>query len=210
MIAEGVVAKFAMDNPQYATYFASPTSTTEFSVSKGYLGALIHQLKQNEKSDGKLLEKIGCYLFMHIPGCTPAPNLVTDDRATQQDVVIRNLAPNTNLSSETFGRYFAIEAKDTQTPVGSAACGYFLLRLKLMHMKFGIILSRIGISGQDQDDKAARSIIRRGFHEDGILCIVLTLKDLEHLADGKNTLRNMLFERVEEFRFGSRSNKSSE
>jgi hypothetical protein len=210
--AEDVVVEFATRHPQYASMFAYPTSEVEFPISPGYLDVLLRDIEDDKQ--GKNLEYVACYLFMHIPGCTPAHNLSDLDGTMQTDVVIRNLTPQGNLSAETFGRHFIIECKNWAVPIGSPECGYFLHRIHIMHFNFGVILAKNGITGSqkaqfarrvafgDSDVEAARQLIRRSFHEDGVTCIVLTLDHLQKLANESTTLRAILFEEIEQFRYG--------
>lgn len=203
--AEEVVVKFAIRYPEYASMFAYPTGEIEFPVSPGYLSTLCEDIENDPQ--GKKLEYIACFLFLHIPGCTPAHDLLDQDRAMQTDVVIRNLTPHSSLAAETFGRYFVIECKNLAAKVGSAECGYFLHRIHLMHFTFGVMLAKEGVTGSPEKDKgdeeAARQLIRRCYHEDGLTCIVLSLHHLQRLSEESTTLRAMLFEEIERFRFGS-------
>ncbi len=200
--AEDVVTKFAIKSPQYASMFAYPTNEVEFPLSPGYLETLLAEI-DNDKQ-GKKLEHIACYLFIHIPGCTPTHNLLDEDQTMQTDVVIRNLTPQGNLVAETFGRHFIIECKNWTSGVGSPECGYFLHRIQLQHSSFGVMLAREGITGKDQpnDESAARQLIRRSFHEHNLTCIVISLHHLQRLADETISLRTMMFEEIERFRFG--------
>lgn len=214
--AEDVVTKFVIDHPEYASLFAYPTTEVEFPISNGYLQTLFDEIEEGDL-EGKRFEYLACYLFMHIPGCTPAHNLLDEDKAGQTDVVIRNLTPQSNLIAETFGRHFIIECKSWDKSVGSPECGYFLHRIHLMHFIFGVMFTKEGITGDPKpnfknntvsDETAARQLIRRSFHEDGVTCIVLSYTDLKQLL-GEVTFRAMLFQKIEEFRFGRASLKGN-
>jgi hypothetical protein len=201
--AENVVVRFAIAYPEWASVFAYPTNEVEFPVSPGYLSYLLENLDKGDK--GKNLEFVACYLFLHIPGCTPTHNLTDLQQTWQTDAIIRNLTPQSNLVAETFGRHFAIECKNWAKRVGSPECGYFLQRIRLMHFSFGVMLAKDGITGNPKgkkDETAARQLIRRTFHENGTLCIVLSQKHLEALRDENTTLWAMLLKEIEEFRFG--------
>lgn len=219
--AEDVIVTFVINHPEYASMFAYPTNEVEFPVSPGYLSCLLKSIDDDRQ--GKKLEHIACYLFMHLPGCTPAYDLRDEEQVMQTDVVIRNLTPQSNLIAETFGRQFAIECKNWSYPVGSSECGYFLHRLQLTHCSLGVILSKNGVTGSHSmmyceegsqirieknpdDEKSAKQLIRRSYHEIGITCIVLKLNDLLKLVQEETTLRNILFERIEQFRFGLSKN----
>lgn len=204
--AEDVVTEFAIKFPQYASMFAYPTNEVEFPLSPGYLETLLGEIEKDKQ--GKKLEYIACYLFMHIPGCTPAHNLLDKDQTMQTDVVIRNLTQQGNLVAETFGRHFIIECKNWTPAIGTPECGYFLQRMQLQHANFGVMLSRNGITGKgskedkSKDETAARQLIRRSFHEHNLTCVVINLKQLKELAKETITLRSILFDEIEHFRFG--------
>lgn len=206
--AEDVVLELATEHPKYATLFAQPTNETEFPISPGYFDLLLKDI--DDDKHGKKLEYLTSYLFLHIPGCTPAKNLLDEKKAMETDLVIRNLTLQSNLVAETFGRHFAIECKNWTNRVGSSQVGYFLHRLSLMHFSFGIMLTQNGITGLNKDnlydEQAAKEMIRRTYHENGITCIVLDRNHLNEIRNGQ-TLRAILFEEIERFRFGvSRNN----
>lgn len=52
------------------------------------------------------------------------------------------------------------------------------------------------------EEQAARSLIRRAFHEDGSVCVVIDRNDLQGIADGAISFYWLLHSRYEEFRFG--------
>ncbi len=80
--------------------------------------------------------------------------------------------------------------------------GYFLYRMRLTHSRFGVILCRKGITGSKKKETAARSLVRKAFHEDGSICIVIDHDDIERLSDTQTTLWALLLERIESVRFG--------
>ncbi len=43
--------------------------------------------------------------------------------------------------------------------------GYFLYRIRLTHAHFGVIFAKTGITGDEDQEKAAYSLIRKAFHE---------------------------------------------
>ena len=202
--AEDVILQLATQYPQYATSFAYPTNETEFPISPGYFDLLLHEI-DNDK-EGKNLENLASHLFLHLPGCTPAKNLLDIDNAMETDLMIRNLTPQSNLITEVFGRHFAVECKNWTSVVDSVTVGYFLHRLGLLHFSFGIMLSPNNITGtnysNDLVDKSARAHIRRSYHETSTTCIVLDRNHLEQIKNEEATLRAILFEELERFRFG--------
>ncbi|MCI0562084.1 MAG: hypothetical protein MN733_26655, partial [Nitrososphaera sp.] len=101
------------------------------------------------------------------------------------------------------GRHFLVECKNWDESVGVRDVGYFLYRMRLTHCSFGVIFAKDNISGKKgKGEIAARSLIRRAFHEDGNTCVVLDRNDLEGLAKRETTFWSMLLSKIELFRFG--------
>ncbi|MCL4250407.1 MAG: hypothetical protein KJ065_19810 [Anaerolineae bacterium] len=209
--AEEVIRQFAAKSLQYSHILAQNTLTTEFPLSKGYYQSLLDDVA-NAESEGRdhtskknSLERLASYLFLLLPGCIPRLNV--RNQSSETDVVIRNLISNSNLLAEIFGRYFIAECKNWEKPVGVPDVGYFLYRMRLTHSSFGVLFAKNGITGAENDRKkaeeiAAKRLIRNAYHEDKILCVVLTLNDLKRLRKGSTTFRSLLLELSEEFRFG--------
>src|SRR5690606_15446680 len=132
---------------------------------------------------------------------------VQDEKQTAEiDLVVRNLQPNANLMADILGRYFIVECKNWDKPVGSRDVGYFLNKIRQSHASFGVIFSREGITGDGDEEKAAKELTRRAFHEDKSVCIVISRSDLRRLQNGETTFRTLLLELFEEFRFGRPKN----
>lgn len=74
--------------------------------------------------------------------------------------------------------------------------------MRLAHVRFGIILTRLGITGKENEETAARALIRKAFHEDDITCIVLNEEDLKNLLNGQSSFWRILLENIERLRFG--------
>lgn len=205
--AEDIVTRFTSSDKVHAHLFASTSSISNYPLSKGYLRGLIDSIKaqtQTTKAKGDALEDLASYLFLLIPGWLPRRNLLQEDWAFETDIVVNNLNPGANLTSELLGRNFLAECKNWETNrVGVSEVGYFLYRMRLTHSKFGVIFTRSGISGMKEGDRAAKSLIKRAFHEDGSICIVLDENDLESLADGEFSFWSLLLSRIEQTRFGT-------
>src|SRR5690606_9599447 len=160
-----------------------PSLRVEFPLSEPYYEILLDEFVtaesegKNQKELKESFERLASYLFMLIPGCVPRKNVKDENQTHETDIVVRNLNPNGNLIAEVFGRYFVAECKNWKVEkVGSPEVGYFLQKMKLMHAKFGVLFARNGITGDKnnkEEETAARQLIRRSFHEDKTLCVVL-------------------------------------
>lgn len=201
---EEVIRRFALGEVMGAHLLAEAASMREFPLSPAYFQVLldrVHSPTVNAQEKGDALEDLAFYLFLLLPGCVPRRNLLDEDLAFESDIVVRNLNQVANLTAELLGRHFLVECKNWEKSVGVRDVGYFLYRMRLTHARFGIIFSKGGISG-GSDEKAACALIRRAFHEDGSVCVVVDNEDLINLAQGKNTFWWMLLEGVEVLRFG--------
>ncbi len=208
--AEEVVRRFAVREVGGTHILAEASSLREFHLSPPYFAALLKRARSAEtpKEKGDTLEDFAFALFLLLPGCVPRRNLVDEDWAFESDIVVRNLDQTANLTAELFGRHFLVESKNWRKSVGVGDVGYFLYRMRLTHAQFGIIFSESGVSG-GRIEKAARALVRRAFHEDGSICVVIDGSDLTHLAEGYESLWWMLLEKIEKLRFGGPRNVRS-
>jgi hypothetical protein len=200
--AEEVLCKFAQSKAGYV--IAETFSVKEFPVSQGYFNALYKQANDSNgaRSKGVSLEDLALYLLMLLPGCVPHKNVLAEQRMFESDVLIHNLSPASTVITDLFGRHFLIECKNRKEKADSAIIGYFLYRMKLTHTRFGIIFSKSGITG-GKNHEAAHELTRRAFHEDHLICVLISNEDLEKF--GRGTEINfwwLLLEKIEALRFG--------
>jgi hypothetical protein len=182
----------------------------EFPISRAHLNTLINSANSNEATNkGPNLENLACYLFLSFGSCMPMPNVKDIDDVSQHDLVVFNYGTNVGTFASRFGQHFLVECKNTVARADSAVVAYFLQRMMLTHSKFGVILSKYGVTGDgtghkpERAEKYARALIRRAFHEHNITCLVLSLADIEELAQGKfPSVSSMLFQLANEFQFG--------
>lgn len=199
---EDVVRQLIIGQSEFSFYLAQHSELLEFPLSRSYFGALlsgVEKAKSNiEKKES--LETLASYLFALVPGLLPLPNV--QDQTFEIDLVVRNFDPLANLRAEMFGRQFIVECKNWKEAVGVRDVGYFLYRMRLTHVHFGVIFSKHGISGKGDESRDATNLIRRAYHEDHSICVVITLDDLKALGRGETTFHVLLLRRIEEIRFG--------
>ncbi len=202
--AEDVVVRFALETPQFNSVFSGKSLTDEYSLSPAYYEALLNETKcaSDPNQKGKSLEKLASYLFLLVPGWMPSRNVTAEKLTFETDIVVRNQNPSGGVTSEVFGRYFIAECKNWENPVGSRDVGYFLYKMHLTHASFGILFSGPGITGEQADERAAKDLIRRAFHEDSAVCIIISMKHLEQLLTKETTFRSLILQLSEDFRFG--------
>jgi len=215
--AEDVIVRFGLEYHRFAQLLAQDSFVAEFPLSKPYFNELLERARvavegkdnaekgKKAQDKGQALEYLASYLFLLIPGWVPLRNRQDEDQTFEHDIVVRNFNQSIPMA-DLVGRHFLVECKNWQaTSVGSPCAGYFLYRMQLTHAKFGVIFAWAGITGKETDEpveKHARSLIRKAFHENGNMCIVLEKKRLDKLASGTTTFWSLLLELIEEFRFG--------
>jgi hypothetical protein len=206
---EDIIRDFFINNTQYHYILGGNSDSNAFPICKPYYSLLLNDVtkdyKRNENHErGKALERLASYLFLLIPGCVPRQNVKDVDNTHETDLVILNRHPTSNLATELFGRHILVECKNWSESVGVPEVGYFLHNIHLMHGSFGVLFAREGISGSrnSKDEIEARQLIRRTFHENHTLCVVVTRNDLERLRDENITFRDLLIQLADEFRFG--------
>jgi hypothetical protein len=202
---EDLVTKFAFRTPDHAQVFATPTFEFEYPLNAAYLTALISAGNEEGISDqekGRRFEDVATYLFILLPGLVPRRNVLEEDRGFETDIVVRDLTPNSTVVSELLGRHFLVECKSWAVPVGVADVGYFLYRIRITHARFGVLFARHGITGNEHQQTAAHSLLRKAFHEDGTVCIVIEQDAIDSLANGEESAWAMILERIERLRFG--------
>lgn len=200
--AEEVICRFAQKKAGYT--LADTASSREFPVSPAYLQSLLNLVRSNENTTdkGKSLEYLALYLMLLLPGCVPHKNVLAEQKIFETDVLVNNLSPTPTVVTELLGRQFLIECKNRKEKMSVSEIGYFLYRMKLTHIKFGIVFSPQGISGIDKKE-AGFELIRRAYQEDDLICVVMRDSDLNDLVKGNQLyFWWMLLGKIEELRFG--------
>lgn len=203
--AEDVVTKFAFTKPEYSYLFAVTSEAPEFPLNKTYFFSLLDRVNSNAdttKEKGDRLEDMATYLFLLLPGLVPRRNFLEETLAFETDIVVRNLSKNSNIFADLLGRHFLVECKNWEKPVGVKEIGYFLYRIRLTHANFGVIFAKSGITGSEEQEKASYSLIRKAFHEDGTVCILIDNDSLMRLGNTELSLWSIVLDRIERIRFG--------
>jgi hypothetical protein len=202
---EDILVRFALKDIAFERFFSRPSSVEEFPLSLPYFRALLNKVSapaNNTKAKGDALEFLAAYLFLLIPGWFPSRNVLDENQSFETDIIISNLNPTGNLTAELLGRNFLVECKNWGTPIKVRDVGYFLHRMRLTHCGFGVLFAANDVTGRIKGETAARSLIRRTFHEDGNTCVVLDMSDLELLVRGEVSFWSLLLREMQRFRFG--------
>ncbi len=207
--SENILTKLIYQNPEYASFFAINTDVIEYKINTVYFNALLKKIDSTTSSTtdkGNQLENLATYLFILMPALIPRRNILDQTGSSEYDIVVSNHLFNTNIVTELLGRYFLVECKNWEDHVGVKDIGYFLYRMRLTHAKFGIVFAKNGITGEEE--KAAKSLIRKSFHEDGNICIILDKNDFQRLQSASISFWPLLLEKIEQNRFGTPKNET--
>lgn len=211
---EEAVRQFSERNADYVQQISNLRQTAPFPLCRPYLQALLEKVNAASTDSlgqpistterGRRLQDLSTYLLGLLPGCISAPTYHDLDGAFETDIVVRNLYSTPNVWSDLFGRYILVECKNWKDRVSVQHVGYFLFRMRIAHAKLGVIFARNGITGTAQGSKNARALIRRSFHEDGSICVVLDQCHIQSMIDGDEDFWPLLLRESEALPFGRR------
>ena len=175
----------------------------EHSICRPYYQLVLKEAR--EDTTGKMLERLAAYLVSSLAGYRPQMSVVAKDLAWEHDVVGTVVIPTAPILPG-FGDCILIECKNwREKRINTQVVGHLFARMQLMGCRLGILVTREGVTGMnreggDSDERAAKAIIRRLYHQTGHLCLVLADRDLDRLADV--SFRSLAHEMYEEFVFG--------
>lgn len=157
----------------------NPNEAMHYISNEIYVKHLIAGLGE---PTGKTLEKLIEYLLLCMPGCKTSRRYRS--QSTDYDVVCSLQGPDIDFRSE-LGRYFVVECKDWKEPVDFSTFAKFCRVLDSVKCKFGIIVSKHGITGEGHNSDAEREQ-QKVFQDRGMVIIVVNQTDLDDVADGGN------------------------
>jgi hypothetical protein len=147
-------ALLEMVDDDWLTVIPSAEEAFLYFASKGYVRHLMNQLGA---SGGKALETLTDYLMSCMPGCRTRRRVRS--ASSDYDVVCSMEGFEVDFRSE-LGRYFVCECKDWKDPADFATIAKFCRVLDSFKARFGILMSRSGISGQNRTTDAAREQLK--------------------------------------------------
>lgn len=172
----------------------SQREVTYYLINPLYVDEL---LKNIGNGTGKSLEYIASYLLSCMPGCKTNTRFYQMGNTTDYDVVCSLDGFVLDFRSE-LGRYFVCECKDWDKPANFTTMAKFCRILTSIKSNFGILFSKNGITGQDEELYAEREQLKV-FQDSGIVIVVLDLKDIVKIKSGQNLI-NMLRTKYEKIR----------
>jgi hypothetical protein len=176
----------------WRTEIPSPTEAFFFLANEAYVKRLVARLGDRR---GETLELLAEYLLSCMPGCRTQRRQRSG--STDYDIVCAMEGPDLDFRSE-LGRHFVCECKDWSQPADFTTMAKFCRVLDSTKARFGILFSRLGISGQGSTSFAEREQLKV-FQDRAVVIVVLDRRDLEAVASGANFI-SLLRERYEAVR----------
>lgn len=149
------------------------------------------------KSLRQSLESLATYLFFTTERFEVNRNIKTIH--AEHDLRVRNLIVDDPIL-ELLGRYILVECKNWEKLVDSTRVKKFISNIRFAQCNTGILLTRIGVTGEKRKD-SAWYVIRAEYHKDEVIVIVLTMNDVLKIADEKVSFLEMLKTKYEKIRF---------
>ncbi|HET7640148.1 MAG TPA: hypothetical protein VFK47_15585, partial [Ktedonobacteraceae bacterium] len=170
----------------------SPVESFLYFPNLRYVQVLQAGLKSKP---GRSLERLAHYLLTTIPGCRAEMNVRS--QSTEYDVVGTFEGQDIDFRSD-LGRYFICECKDWGKPADFTTLAKLARVLESAKCKFGLLFSRLGITGEAHTTAATRELLKV-FQDRGIVIIVISAEDIGKIATGSNFV-TMLRDKYEEIR----------
>jgi hypothetical protein len=159
--------------------FPSPDNISLYISNTIYIQFLCDRLGDGT---GKALERLADYVLSCIPGCRTAQR--KRSFSTDYDIVCSLEGPDIDFRSG-FGRYFVCECKDWDKPADFTTFAKFSRVLDSIKAKFGILVSKDGLTGTKSTTDAVREQLKV-YQDRGMIIIVVDEKDLKFISEGGN------------------------
>jgi hypothetical protein len=175
----------------WITQIPAPQEVGVFATSPKYIRYLLSRLGDGS---GRILESLADYVMSCMPGCRTTKRARTG--STDLDLVCSMEGFEVDFRSE-LGRYFVCECKDWNSPADFTTMAKFCRVLDSIKSRFGIIFSKVGITGEGKTKDAELEQLKV-FQDRGMVIVVVNQADLEQVADGLNfiSLLRGKYERV--------------
>jgi hypothetical protein len=135
----------------------------------------------NRVEQGNALQNLSCYIFRRIPGVSVAKRNRWDrPRSREFDVAFRNFSERNQFGF--LGIVFLVECKNWGRRISASDVHWFAAKLRARGINDGIIVSRLGLSGNPAQGTGAHAIIEES-RRDGLRIIDLTIEEICGLQD---------------------------
>ena len=197
------VQALATSDPELLSLVRSmsdPPGSELLRISLHFDPAIGDRLKQSVdmKADvtGKLFELLIAYVMRTLGQFDTRGRVRTLDG--EDDLILRDTSPRPSP----LGDYILVECKNWESRVGAREIKKFGHNVAAASCHSGIFAAKSGITGRELSD--AWYTVRRHYHRDGIVLIVLTAGDLDRLVSRRVSLADLLVTKYEEIRFDER------
>jgi hypothetical protein len=163
----------------WVTEYPALAETTVYPINRHYLSWLLGKLGDR---GGKNLERTAHYLLSAMPGCRARMRMRSP--STDYDVVGFLEGHFVDFRAD-LGRHFLCECKDWSKKADFTTIAKFARVLESTRAETGIIFSKHGVSGEGKAEHGDRELLKV-FQNRGIAILVVSLKDLEAVARGRN------------------------
>jgi hypothetical protein len=153
-----------------------------------------------KKEQGDYLERLSSYLFFTIGKFIVSSKIKT--LHAEHDLRVRNLIVDDPIL-ELLGRYILVECKNWNKKIDSSKVKKFITNVRFARCDTGILITKNEVTGRKSKD-SAWYVIRSEYHKDGIIILVITLKDINKIIDEKTNFLDMLKTKYEQVRFDER------
>ena len=169
----------------------APQEAAFYAVNRSYVKHLLGGLGE---PTGRVLERLAEYVLSCMPGCRTRRR--QRSASTDYDVVCSMEGFEVDFRSE-FGRYFVCECKDWQSPADFTTFAKFCRVLDSTKSRFGILFSKVGLSGAGNTRDAEREQLKV-FQDRGLVIVVVDENDLLRVSEGVNftSILRSKYERV--------------
>ncbi len=185
----------------WITDYPSPAEAGRYLINPVYAQQLLDNLGDRT---GETLERLSEYLMSCMPGCRTMRRKRSG--STDYDVICSMDGFDVDFRSE-LGRYFVCECKDRDEAADFTAMAKFCRVLDSTKSRFGVLISKSGITGEKRLADAALEQLKV-FQDRGMVIVVMDKHDLQRVAEGANLIQ-LLRERYEAVRLDLRGTSTS-
>jgi Restriction endonuclease len=181
---------------------AEPPGSQLLRISLHFDPAIADSLRRGGRMSadvkGKLFELLIAYLMRTLGPFETRGRVRTLDG--EDDLILRDTSPQPSV----LGDYILVECKNWERKVGAPEIKKFGHNVRAASCHSGIMAAKNDITGSEEEPTDARYTVRRHYHRDRIVLVVLTAGDLDRLVSRRVSLGDLLVTKYEEIRFAER------
>ena len=131
---------------------------------------------------GDKLEQLIRYVFDKVPGVSfHEKNILDQNRAHELDLAFWNLQSQSSICF--LDPVIIVECKNTGRPLSSNGVGWFVRKLQDRGVRYGVLVSLSGITGQADGLNNAHSEVLSALTRDGIKILLIDRQELLSLSN---------------------------